>query len=52
VKPEEKGSRKPPGKPLVQTATAVEDHDSKSCMVYGCLMCKSLGVKNSKRGLP
>ena len=26
-------------------------HDTKSCRLYGCLMCKARGVKNAKRGL-
>jgi len=26
-------------------------HDPGTCTVYGCLVCKALGVKNPKRGL-
>ena len=27
------------------------EHDKNTCRLYGCLQCKSDGVKNEKRGL-
>ena len=27
------------------------NHDKRTCRLYGCLQCKSEGVKNEKRGL-
>lgn len=26
-------------------------HDTEACRLYGCLLCRSLGVKNPQRGL-
>jgi len=30
---------------------ARSEHDKRTCRLYGCLVCKSEGVKNEKRGL-
>jgi hypothetical protein len=36
---------------LMEKGKRSAEHDPKGCRLYGCGMCKALGIKNPKRGL-